>query len=296
MSVFYEKLAARKEDRAESKRKRLNQALLTAATAAGGNALGRGATRGLYQGATRSARRVDEADHLRRLHAEINPRIAQIVSEESIPHLLWNTPAEHLAKEKEFLDDFVSRGAAFVPNIGVNPQGMVDRSGKGRAATRGMIASSLKDTDTSELMHELGHATGKLGSGKNKLYSKLVDGSMKLTRGGPGTIFGIGRAGLESYNIGAAKSEKELDAIEKRTNMLSALHGLATAPLLFEEGRANLRAIGLGKKFGAKVSKRKLGAAMGTYLANAAGQTLLPHYLIKGRLKKRREALASQDG
>ena len=76
--------------------------------------------------------------------------------------------------------------------------------------------------------------------------------------------------------------------------MLTGLHGLAAAPLLFEEGRANLRAIGLGKKFGANVSKRKLGAAMGTYLANAAGQTLLPHYLIKRRLKKRRKALASQ--
>lgn len=299
MSLFYEKLAAKKRDEAESVPKRFNQALRTAATAAGGNLLGRGTARGLFLGAARHVRRADEADHLRRLHAKINPRIAQIVSEESIPHLLRKSPAQHLDKQKKYLKNFISGGAAFQPDVGINPQGVIDysrRSGKGRAVTRGMIASSLKNTDTTALMHELGHATGKLGYGKNKLYSGLVRNSVKLTRGGPGTGFGIGRAGLESYNIGAAKSKKELDAIEKRTNILTGLHGLMTAPLLFEEGRANLRAIGLGKKFGAKVSKGKLSAAMGGYLANAAGQTLLPHYLIKRRIKQRRKALADKRG
>lgn len=296
MSTFYEKLAEAKKSNEDDRFNRGMRAAAVAAASAGGVHLGRGASQVLSRRVTRSVRRADEANHLRKLHAMIDPEVAQIVSEESIPKLLRNTPPAELAKHKKYLDEFISRGARFKSNVGMSPQGVLEysvRSGKGRAKTRGLIASSLKDTDTTSLMHELGHATGKLGYGKNKLYTDLVSNSSKLV--GAGGKFGIGRAGIEAYNIGGAKSKEDLDKIEKRTNLLTGLHGLATAPLLFEEGRANIRAVGLGKKFGANVSKRKLGANMGTYLAAAAGQTLLPHYLIKRQIKQRRKALEDND-
>jgi hypothetical protein len=294
MSTFYEKLAEAKKSNKDDKFKRVMGSAAVGAAAAGGDQLGLGVSQGLARGVSRSARRADEANHLRKLHAMIDPEIAQIVSEDSIPNLLRKTPSKGYSKHKEHLENFISRGARFRPDVGISPQGYLEysvRSGKGRAKTRGMIASSLKNTDTTSLMHELGHATGKLGYGKNRLYTDLVSNSGKLVGKGLGRKFGIGRAGVEAYNIGGAKSKEDLDRIEKRTNILTGLHGLAASPLLFEEGRANVRAVGLGKKFGAKVNKLKLGAGMGTYLAGVAGQTLLPHYLIKRQIRKRRKAL-----
>jgi len=299
MSVFYEKLASAKnsKNRRESKGKRAGRAALGVGAATAGSIGGQLGAGALYEAMSKRVRRPDEADRLRKLHAKIDPAVAQIISEDTLPKLTRNTPIMDFSTKKG-LKKFLDGGAAYVPNIAVNPAtGQIEhtlRSGLGNLKTRGIISSSLKGSDSSALMHELGHATGKLGYGKHKLYDKLIQGSIGLTRGAPGHLFGLGRAGIESYNIGGAKSQKELDEINKRTNIGTALHGLAAAPLLFEEGRANIRAIGLGKKFGAKVSKRKLGAAMGTYLANAAGQTLLPHYLLKRQIKKRREALAAK--
>ena len=302
MSVFYEKLASAKKSkkrRGESEEKKLMRAALGLGAAGVGSIGGQMGAGALYGHMAKKVRRPDEADRLRKLHAKINPEVAQIISEDSIPKLTRNTPFIDFSGTKAQLKKFRDGGAAFVPNIAVNPAtGLLEktqRTGLGSVKTRGMISSSLKGSDSSALMHELGHATGKLGYGKHKLYDKLVSGSIGLTRGAPGHLFGLGRAAAESYNIGGAKSKEDLDRINRRTNIGTALHGLAAAPLLFEEGRANLRAIGLGKKFGAKVSKRKLGAAMGTYLANAAGQTLLPHYILKRQIKNRRKALASEE-
>lgn len=308
--MFYEKLAELKQEKkrggAEDPEKSVLRGLGGAAGALVGSRLGRTGAGKLYNYEIARIRRPDEADHLRRLHKKINPEVAQVISEESIPELTKNAPFFDVSTRPE-LRNFVDGGAAFTPNIAVDTDtgqlaATVQRGGK--VKTRGMISSGLKNSDSSALMHELGHATGKLGYGKHKAYDAILGKSAQLTRGapghlltrgGPGHFFGLGRAAVDSFNIGRAKTQKDLDRIERRTNIGTALHGLAAAPLLFEEGRANMRAIGLGKKLGANVSKRKLGAGFGTYLANAAGQTLVPHYLLKAQLKRRRKALGSEE-
>lgn len=152
---------------------------------------------------------------------------------------------------------------------------------KAKGGKRGIIYVPLtkdKDVNPTGILHELGHGTGKLGPGSElgRKWDRAVTLSSNL--GGPSAVIGAGVGGASALS---ASTPEQLDRAERTNNIAAGVSGLVQAPRLLEEARANIRAVGLGKKLGVPASKRQLAAAMGTYLGSAAGRTLLPWYASK---------------
>jgi hypothetical protein len=285
--MFYEKLADAKEDKRSRKKRIARRGLGALGVATLG--LGAGpASNALSDIVSKRTRRTDEHEHIKRIANKINPNIAQVIHDDNVPDLVKNAPFFDRPQARLDLRDLLQSGAGFAANQAIDTstgEYVVNPS-----FTRGAISAPLHASDTTSLMHELGHATGKLRRGKSKLYDALYDKSYAFS-GAPGTALGLLRTGVESANVSRAKSEKDLDKIERRNRVLTATQGLLSSPHLFEEGRANIRAVGLGKKFGAKVNKAALATRMGTYLSGVGAQTLIPHYLTKYQINKRRKEL-----
>jgi hypothetical protein len=137
------------------------------------------------------------------------------------------------------------------------------------------------------ILHELGHATG--AGNRSERFQDLVALSRKHRLGASALSSITGMAGA----LGA-RTDKELEYANNVNNVAGGISGIAQLPLLAEEARANIRAIGLGKKFDVPVRKRELAAAMSTYLGSAAGQTLLPWYVNRKIIQHRRNRKENQ--
>lgn len=165
---------------------------------------------------------------------------------------------------------------------------------KAKGGKRGVIYVPLtRDLGPTGLLHELGHGTGGLGLGGGKApkWQAAVTASSNLR--GLGSVIGAGVGGASALRAG---TREELDRASTTNNAAFGAAGVIHAPRLLEEARANIRAIGLGKKLGVPARKRELAAAMGTYLAGAAGSTLLPWYANKKIIDYKREKTASMNG
>jgi hypothetical protein len=153
------------------------------------------------------------------------------------------------------------------------------------------IGGSLAGNSSTILAHELGHGSGGLvGHGGIGLPRAVVGGLGSL---GGSLVHGVGGAAA-GYKIRAARNKEELDKAEK-LNKRVALGTLALqAPLLFEEARASIRGNALHKKMlGRGANKAMLGAAYGTYLANAALPTGVQYALNRRAANERRKKLES---
>jgi hypothetical protein len=163
---------------------------------------------------------------------------------------------------------------------------------KAKGGKRGIIYVPLTRTvNPTGILHELGHGTGKLGLGSEsgRAWERAVMRSSNL--GGPSAVLGAGVGGASALS---ASTPEQLDRAERTNNIAAGVSGLVQAPRLLEEARANIRAVGLGKKLGVPASKRQLAAAMGTYLGSAAGRTLLPWYANKKIIDYKRGKLSER--
>tara|TARA_B100000214_G_C23973126_1_gene631271 strand:- start:1021 stop:2778 length:1758 start_codon:yes stop_codon:yes gene_type:complete len=158
---------------------------------------------------------------------------------------------------------------------------------------RGGIAMGKKMKDADILLHELGHATGTGAKVMNSLPGALAYG---LTTGPVGSIASIGGNLRASYKSLSADDKKSLDDAEKANKRALQISAIHKVPQLAEEARASIRAVGLGKKFGHNVNKKKLLGAYGTYggLALAHLSPYLVNKAIINRKRKNLEKKASQ--
>lgn len=271
--MFYETLEKRAAERA-NKEEAVDKAITRVALGLGGaGALAVGSSN-LYDGLKQM--RPDEVERVKSLSDKIRPDVALVLRDNN-RHLF--NPGGH-SKMNKWLDSMLAGGAAFQP--------FPDDLEK-KLNTRGLIVAP-KDSNTTSLLHEIGHATGgEYRHGAANVKNVLVGLSQKA--GKPGTYLGAGRLAYDTYAVARAKTKEDLDKIERRNRNMTIAHGLVQAPLLAEEARANLRAVGLGKKFNARANKAQLGAAFGTYLAHAAGKSAVPYFLTRHAIKKRRKEL-----
>lgn len=157
---------------------------------------------------------------------------------------------------------------------------------------RGGIAMGKKMKDADILLHELGHATGTGAKVMNSLPGALAYG---LTTGPVGSIASIGGNLRASYKSLSADDKKSLDDAEKANKRALQISAIHKVPQLAEEARASIRAVGLGKKFGRNVNKRKLLGAYGTYAASAIPH-LAPYLVNKAIINKKRKNLKNKKG
>jgi hypothetical protein len=166
----------------------------------------------------------------------------------------------------------------------IQPKAMLNPDG-----TRGTIfVPTHKKTSPTPILHELGHGTGK--ASRSKGWQNVLGTTMGLKRG----VSLVG-AGLSGGAALSAKSDEDIARANRINNMSVIAGGLMHAPLLIEEGRANIRAHGLGKKFGVPVRKRQLAAAMGTYAGSALAQTALPWWVNRRIIAHKRRQRAANN-
>ena len=141
-----------------------------------------------------------------------------------------------------------------------------------------------KDKSPTTLLHELGHATGKGRKFRDrfKLLNTLTD---KHRNYAPYVSMG------QLMHTGLAEDEKALDRASKLNKAKLLISAGLELPELIEEGRANIRAVGLGKKLGVPANKKLLAASFGTYLGSSLGRTAIPYYTNKMLIKYRRDRM-----
>ncbi len=157
---------------------------------------------------------------------------------------------------------------------------------------KGFIIDLDRDkADAETLLHELGHATGRGGKllRESSWYPGIVTLGQKKRALAP-AILGGAAAGTGALG----KDEKSLDRAELALNLGTAASSAAVAPLLFEEGRANVRAVQLGKKFGYNARKRKLLKYYSTYLGARALPIAAAYGAGRVMIGRRREALKNK--
>jgi hypothetical protein len=145
---------------------------------------------------------------------------------------------------------------------------------------RGIIHSPSGRSDVEGVLHELGHATGRGKGGLTQRGAKLMN-YMNYGARGAGLLGG----GVAAYQLGRATNKEEVERAQRFSRNSAIASGLMSLPLLAEEARANIRAVGLGRKFGVKPNKGVLAGRMGTYLG-AAGLTALTPYLLNKRIAR----------
>ncbi len=148
---------------------------------------------------------------------------------------------------------------------------------------KGLIALGNKGLDADFFLHELGHSTG-FGSKKaiqnlKGMIGSAAKGSKKLRQ--------IGSVGIAA-GAKSARTEKEIEKMDELATKNLLMSAALESPNLIEEARANIRAVGLGKKFGHKVNKTKLLKAYGTYAAGSAS-VLAPALLAKYYSSRKRQ-------
>ena len=293
--MFYdalmEKKAAKKKKKREARRPLtpadVNAARLAAGLTGGGVLL----SSGLSNRLAKTLRAPTDLDSMVDYTTRIDPRIAYVVSGDIndraplIPlNLRHDTPRVAFDADaiKQF-EDSVARGEfAFHPTT------------QGEGLPRGVITAPMseKRRNPTLLMHELGHATGH-PSVRGRAANALYNVGSKLMRG-PGTALSLAMGAGGVGGARAAQDEEDLKNVARTSTLMSGLYGAAVTPMLAEEARANIRAVGLGKKLDIPVRKRELAAAMGTYLATAGSQAALPWLLTRRAIKKRRGALKQE--
>lgn len=135
------------------------------------------------------------------------------------------------------------------------------------------------------LFHELGHATGDLGYGReaHKKWVPLVGGSRLANK----YVHGI-----MSPVLGALANTADADNIDDLRDYntaLSVASAALSAPTLVEEARASLRARKLAPAFGSKVDTRTLGLRYGQYAADALLPIIGRHMAVSHMLDRRAE-------
>lgn len=196
--------------------------------------------------------------------------------------------------------DLADQGIEEMYEIGPKKLRVAIRKGGANAYTnmhsksgKDFIIDLDKDKASAEtLLHELGHATGRGGKllRETSWYPKMVTFGQKKRTLAPallGSAAGVGTGAL-------GKDEKSLDRAQLALNIGTAASSAAVAPLLFEEGRANVRAIELGKKFGYKARKGKLLKSYGTYLGGRALPIVGAYGVGRAMISRRREALKNK--
>mgnify|MGYP003347109948 CR=1 FL=1 len=274
--MFYEALTEKRAQAAE----KLKDSMPSGAVGAGVSLLGTAlAAKGGTYGASKlldAVREKSRAEDRSKAYANIDPAVARVFDEDDLLTMEDGPLKEGL---RERIAEARGRHALFR----FSPEAQAD------IGTRGMLyapgyADATKPGSHSSMLHELGHATGTLG--RSRLWGNIKTKGRKFSRKSP-----IAHAGVGGYLASSANDEEDLERARKFNNLAAIATGLGKAPTLIEEGRANIRALGFGKKFDVPVSKMQLGAAMGTYLANAAGHTLAPYLLNKKLIERRREQL-----
>lgn len=134
---------------------------------------------------------------------------------------------------------------------------------------------NLSEVDV--LSHELGHSKYSV---KGRSKNIIAKGSHKLTPLGRAsfTKFGVGLSAAHGFHSGRKQVQKEnkgekVSFWDKSKSI--ALPIAAVTPLLISEGSASLKGLKMMKKAGAskeliKQSKKRLGAALGTYIGKSS--------------------------
>ena len=141
-----------------------------------------------------------------------------------------------------------------------------------------------KNKSPTILLHELGHATGA-GRKFRDRFEVLNKLTKKHKYYAPYASMG------QFLHTGLAKDEKALDRASKLNKAKLLISAGLELPELIEEGRANIRAVGLGKKLGVPANKKQLAASFGTYLGSSLGRTAIPYYMNKILIKYRRDRM-----
>ena len=141
-----------------------------------------------------------------------------------------------------------------------------------------------KNKSPTVILHELGHATGA-GRKFRDRFKVLNTLTKKHRYYAPYVSMG------QFLNTGLAKDEKALDHASKLNKAKLLISAGLELPELIEEGRANIRAVGLGKKLGVPANKKLLAASFGTYLGSSLGRTAIPYYTNKMLIKYRRDRM-----
>ena len=143
------------------------------------------------------------------------------------------------------------------------------------------VLNRTSDLDSPEvLLHELGHASskGRLGKGIKglELASNRYLGA--IAKGAPFLILGsAGAARQVNSALDKNSTEESRDRAAVRAAIgAGALTTAASAPLLYEEGRANIRAMQIAKEFNEKLRKRKLLGSFATYAGLPLGLSVIP--------------------
>lgn len=268
--MFYEKLAAAKEDK--------RQGDFSGVGALGGAAAGIAATAGSRQLRDMSGKALQQAvqdnpDELKRILRGMGG------TESGGQFTLKGKDGRAIRVD---IDSPIHNNAMYDPTERVFGN---DRTKRGRIA----MGTGFRDKDV--FFHELGHATGagskskmtRLNAGA-RLAGQVLTGAGGLTRLG-----GLGAAG---YAAGAG-NKAQADKANRISNAMLLSSAITEAPTLLEEARATIRANGLSKKFTGKgINKLKLGKAYGTYLGGAlmnASPALLAKGIAKYKQRKYRD-------
>ena len=163
---------------------------------------------------------------------------------------------------------------------------------KTKGKYRSVIGHGPKFKNKDIFMHELGHSTGF-----GRKFSKPLAFVSRLGGGTKGMrILGSGAVAAAA---GGAQTQEDKEKVNRAATRNLIANAALEAPLLAEEARASIRAVGLGKKFGHKVNKGNLLKAYGTYLGSglaalgpaAAAKAIASYRARKGKQEKKAQLI-----
>lgn len=284
--MFYEKLAEAKQKKKDTRRlpRSVSGAVAAAALTSAGTGLSDFSTNQAALGLMNLAEKNDPLLSKTQARDLIKNEVAAIIDTDDVMNVQDEKLRKRLMKGfgivKGSKDGHVRElgGPSYMRNMG--------DEARRNTATRGFIYIPNKGVSEGILMHELGHATGQ---GKGKVGDFW--GQVKRYGGKADKLRFVGSlANVASSQL--AGTEEELNKAEKRNKNIALLGAALNAPTLVGEARANLRAIGLGRKLGLKnINKKALAAAYGTYLASAGARVLTPYLINKALINHRRDIL-----
>jgi len=189
-------------------------------------------------------------------------------------------PDAELKKRIEKLVKGMDSNAAFLNKFSL---------GQTSVHKRGGIAMGKKKfmQDADLLLHELGHGTG---TGRKILGTLPGAAAYGVVQTPPFKWLGHGSNIYATAKSLQAGDKSSLDKAEKANRTALIFNAIHKVPELAEEARASIRAVGLGKKFGHNVNKKKLLGAYGTYAGSALGH-LSPYLINKAIIHKKRKKL-----
>lgn len=160
------------------------------------------------------------------------------------------------------------------------------RAHAGTEVTPSIIGTKLHGYRSPAIvLHELGHATGTMS--RSNAWRKATQISQManitpLRYAGSSAISGLAQH---------ARNEEDIENLRTARNVNTGVLAALAAPVLAEEARASIRAIGMARKRNIPIDKSLLAKLYGSYLATHAVPVGLAHLFTTNQIRARERSL-----